>query len=372
MSKKRLGISIYPEFSKDEDTLAYLDTAASYGFDVLFMALIAGKEDREQVIQRYKGITTNAKELGFEICVDANPMVFKRMGCNASIFAGPIDLSFFKELDVDVIRLDLGMTDMEEAFLSRNKEGIKICLNGATLNDHVGHVLNNGGDPERILGCHNYYPHRYTGVSLDFFSKGTKNWTDHHLRLQSFVTSAQEKAFGPWPVTEGLPTLEMHRDLPIDVQMKHYLLMGTVDDIIIGNCFASEKELAAMSAANRSQIAFNAKLSEGIPSAMKEKLSMNLSRRADQNDYLIRTLESRLAGAAKVEPFNTVDIVRGDILIDNELYGQYSGEVQIALQNMKNSGKTNVVGHIRPEELILLDYLKGSQQFRFVFDREDS
>ena len=120
MSKKRLGISIYPEFSKDEDTLAYLDTAASYGFDVLFMALIAGKEDREQVIQRYKGITTNAKELGFEICVDANPMVFKRMGCNASIFAGPIDLSFFKELDVDVIRLDLGMTDMEEAFLSRN------------------------------------------------------------------------------------------------------------------------------------------------------------------------------------------------------------------------------------------------------------
>ena len=41
---------------------------------------------------------------------------------------------------MDILRLDLGLNDMEEAFLSKNKEGIKICVNGCNTQDHVGHV----------------------------------------------------------------------------------------------------------------------------------------------------------------------------------------------------------------------------------------
>ena len=68
-----------------------------------------------------------------------------------------------------------------------------------------------------------------------------------------------------------------------------------------------------------------------------------------------------------VEPFNTVDIKRGDVLVDNKLYGQYAGEVQIALSDMKNSGKTNVIGHIVDEEHVLLDYLGMGQPFTFEY-----
>lgn len=35
---------------------------------------------------------------------------------------------------------------------------------------------------------------------------------------------------------------------------------------------------------------------------------------------------------------------------------------------MKNSGKTNVVGHINQDDLLLLPYLKAGQQFRFEFE----
>lgn len=86
--------------------------------------------DRQQTIDRYKPLLAKAKELGFEIEADVNPMMFERMGINASFFHGPLDLSFFTELQVDILRLDLGLNDMEEAFLSKNKEGIKICVNG--------------------------------------------------------------------------------------------------------------------------------------------------------------------------------------------------------------------------------------------------
>jgi hypothetical protein len=48
----------------------------------------------------------------------------------------------------------------------------------------------------------------------------------------------QHGNIGPWKVMEGLPTLEDHRDLPIEVQAKHLLMTGLIDDIIISNAYA--------------------------------------------------------------------------------------------------------------------------------------
>ena len=367
MQKKRLGISVYPERGTDEQNIRYMETAAKHGFDVLFIALLAVHDGREAAIERYKPLTWKAKKLGFEVIADVNPMVFKHLGVNASFFSGPLDLSFFTELKVDVLRLDLGLNDMEEAYLSKNKAGIKICLNGCNKYDHVGHVLGAGGDRERIMGCHNYYPHRYTGTTLANFQAGSEPFRKHHMRLEAFVSSQNPEAFGPWPVTEGLPTLEMHRDWPIQVQVKHFILMGFIDDIIIGNCYATEDELRAMEQANQEKVTFHMTPAAGLPENMAERLRMDLSVRGDSGDWLIRSIESRMLRTGPIEPFNTVDIQTGDVLIDNDLYGQYSGEVQIARQPMKNSGKTNVVGHIDDVETNLLPYMVGSTPFAFDF-----
>ena len=58
----------------------------------------------------------------------------------------------------------------------------------------------------------------------------------------------------PWPISEGLCTLEMHRDLPIDVQARHMKMLGMVDDWFIGNAYASDEELKAISEIYQSQI----------------------------------------------------------------------------------------------------------------------
>ena len=361
----RLGISLYPEFASQEDNFAYLRRAAEHGFDVLFLALLGAKGTYEEVVERYLPYTRLAHELGFEIFCDVNPMVLKRLGVGISMFQGGIDLTFFKELGIDAMRLDLGMSDLEEAALAKNADGIKICINGAAVTDHVGALLSCGAPREALVGCHNYYPHRYTGVSLDYLMRGTEHWAKRGMRLQAFVSSNAPEAFGPWPVTEGLPTLEMHRDLPIEVQLKHFVMMGCVSDVLIGNCFATDDELAAMERANSDRVRFTTRLVDGLPEDMARRLGMNLSVRGDcTSGYMIRTLESRM-DPAPVEPFNTVDIERGDVIIDNRLYGQYAGEVQIALAPMKNSGKTNVVGHIDDCEHVLLDYLAAGTCFAF-------
>lgn len=361
----RLGISLYPEFASQEDNFAYLHRAAEHGFDVLFLALLGAKGTYEEVVERYLPYTRLAHELGFEIFCDVNPMVLKRLGVGISMLQGGIDLTFFKELGIDAMRLDLGMSDLEEAALAKNADGIKICINGAAVTDHVGALLSCGAPREALVGCHNYYPHRYTGVSLDYFMRGTEHWAKRGMRLQAFVSSNAPEAFGPWPVTEGLPTLEMHRDFPIEVQLKHFVMMGCVGDVLIGNCFATDDELAAMERANSDRVRFTTRLANDLPQDMARRLGMNLSVRGDcTSGYMIRTLESRM-DPAPVEPFNTVDIERGDVIIDNRLYGQYAGEVQIALAPMKNSGKTNVVGHIDDCEHVLLDYLAAGTRFAF-------
>lgn len=58
-------------------------------------------------------------------------------------------------------------------------------------------------------------------------------------------------------------------------------------------------------------------------------------------------------------------IRRGDIVIESSAYGHYAGELQIALQDMKNSGMSNVVARIREEEIFLLDDIKPWQKFTF-------
>ena len=367
MKKKRLGVSLYPEFASQEDNFSCLERAAAHGFDLLFLAFLGVNDPAEVVKERYRPYTKKAKELGFEIFADVNPWVFDKLGIQACAFKG-LDLSFFSDLQIDAMRLDLGMTDLEEAMLTKNKWGIKVCLNGASTVDHVGHVIACGGDPDMLVGCHNYYPHRYTGVSLDYFNAGSRFWKDRGLRLQTFVSSNAPDAFGPWPVTEGLPTLEMHRDLPIGLQTKHYVMMNVPDDILVSNCFATDEELQAMVDANQDRVMFTTRLVDDVPESQVARASMNMSVRSDcTSGYLIRTFETRFASGA-TEPFNTVEkIERGDVIIDNDLYGQYAGEVQIALKEMNNPGNVNVIGHIDEQEQILLDYLEGGMPFGFNF-----
>jgi uncharacterized protein len=361
---KKLGISIYPQKASLEKNLEYLENAAKFGFTRLFVALLGAEPSQEGIRRDYGPILKRAKELGFEVSCDVNGEVIKAV-CGEGFF-GNYDLTFFKEMGVDIIRFDMGMSEMEEAFFIRNKFGIKVELNMSMEIDHVAGVLAMGAPKDKVMGCHNYYPHNYTGLSLDYFNRCTAIWTKHNLRTAAFISTQSSEKYGPWPICDGLPTLEMHRNLPVTTQLKHYVGMDTIDDVLIGDAFASVDELEKLSKVNKKTVSLEVDLVEGLSDNFKNILKMPLSRRPDTNDYIIRSIEGRLfLRKEDIQPFNTVDIKRGDILIENNLYGQYKGEVQIALKDMKNSGRTNVVGRIKDFEVFLIDYIKPGQSFSF-------
>ena len=87
-------------------------------------------------------------------------------------------------------------------------------------------------DRSKLVTCHNFYPQQYTGLSLAHFNKCNEKMKSMHLPVAAFISSNSEGTYGPWPVNEGLCTLEMHRGLPMDFQARHLFATGMVDDVL--------------------------------------------------------------------------------------------------------------------------------------------
>lgn len=358
----KLGISIYPERSTFEKDKAYLELAHKYGFKRVFTSLLEIAGDKEKVLAGFKKVVDYANSLGMEVMVDINPGLFKQLEISYD------DLSFFHEMGADGVRLDIGFTGAEEARMTRNPYGIKIEINMSQGTTYVDSIMDYSPNTENLLGSHNFYPHRYSGLEYNFFLKCTEKFRGYNLNTMAFVNS-HAATFGPWPTQDGLCTLEDHRDLEIATQVKHYKLIGGIDDITIANAYASEAELKAMAEA------FNAAVPEikVVPRASirenerKCLFEANHSYRGDRSAYILRSTMTRVIYKDLDFPAHDNDeIHRGDVIIDNDGYGQYKGETQIALKTMKNDGRVNVVGRISDDELFLLDFLKPWSAFKFI------
>lgn len=361
---RQLGISIYPEKASFQENLAYLKTAHKYGFTRVFTCLLSVAGNKEKIVQEFKDIIAEANKLGMEVIADVSPRVFGELGISYK------DLTFFADLKAYGIRLDMGFSGLEESIMTFNPFGLKIEINMSSGTRYIENVMSHRPNLDNILASHNFYPHRYSGLSYEHFIKCSRQFKELGIRTAAFISS-NAASFGPWPVNEGLCTLEMHRELPITVQAKHLWATGLIDDILIANCFASEEELKALGEMGKDMISFEVDFVDRIPEIERKIVLDELHfNRGDVSDYLIRSTQSRVKYKGhEFVPFNTPDIKRGDILIDTSLYGHYAGELQLARRDMKNSGKTNVVGRIREEEHFLLDFIEPWQKFSLVLRR---
>ena len=363
---RKLGISIYPEKSTKKELFDYIDTASEHGFSRIFSCLLSAEESKEEIIKHYSEINNYARNKNFEIIVDVSPRIFEKLQISYD------DLTFFKQLGADGLRLDLGFTGSEESLMTFNEHGLSIEINMSNNVHTIDTIMDYQPNQYHLLASHNFYPHRHTGLGLEFFKKSTERFRQYGLRTSAFISSNNKNTFGPWPVTDGLPTLEIHRNLPLDIQLKHHIAMNVIDDIVISNCFPSVEEMSAVKKLDLTIVTFDVFPASNLPE-IESKIMFDMLHfnRGDVNENLIRSTQSRVKYKGHIFPvFNaSEEIKRGDVIIESSEYGHYAGEMQIALTNMKNSGKSNVVGSIRPEEHFILDELKPWQKFKLQISK---
>lgn len=380
----KLGISVYPDKSPRDEVYAYMEKAAKLGYSRIFTCFLSIPEDkRESYIGEFKEFMTKAHELGFEVAADTNPEVFKIIG------ATPGNLKPFADLGLDIIRMDGNFGTQGDIQLTRNPYNIKIEFN-ASMDMGVELLINNGGNKDQIIMCHNFFPERYSGIDFDLFMEFNRYWKDLNLHTAAFVSSNNENTIGPWEVFCGLPTVEIMRGLPIDLQARYLLATGDVDDILIGNYPASDEELEALSKVNLQAIEIRVDEAEGISD--NEKMIMYDYAphwdRYDHSSFMLRSSMPRVwfkaqksvqdgsiaTTADKViesqsipyrDPGKAV-FTRGDVLIVNDNLAHYRGELEIVLTEIPNDGERNLVGTVKPEELMLLEFIKPGHHFKIL------
>ncbi len=357
---KRLGISIYPEHSTPEEDNAYIAKVAQLGFKRIFTCLLS-VNDPEQEKQRFKTMIEHANSLGMEVILDVAPNVFKQLNISYD------DLSFFAAVGAAGIRLDEGFDGAKEAMMTFNEFGLKIEINASADTRYLDNILSNSADKDKLIACHNFYPQQYTGLSLSHFTKCNEMIKPHNLPIAAFVSSNNKKAYGPWPVQEGLCTLEAHRFLPIDIQARHLFYSG-IDDVIIANAYATDDELEALSRIHPTRLMYKINLNDAVSDIEKEIIfDYNHYVRGDMSEYMARSTFPRIDYKdASIPPHNTKDLQVGDVVILNNNYSRYKGELHIVTKAMPNDGRKNIVGSIPENELFLLEFIKPWAKFGFI------
>lgn len=379
----KLGISVYPDKSPMEEVYTYMEKAAKLGFSRIFTCFLSiPEEERADYMVQFKEFMKKAHELGFEVAADTNPGVFELIG------ATPDNLKPFADLGLDIIRMDGNFGTQGDIQLTRNPYNIKIEFN-ASMDSGVELLIKQGGNKDQMIMCHNFFPERYTGLDFDLFQDFNSYWKELNLHTAAFVSSNNENTIGPWQVFCGLPTVEIMRGLPIEVQARYLLATGNVDDILIGNYPATDEELEALSKINFQAIDVRVDEAEGI--SENEKLIMYdfgpHYDRYDHSSFMLRSSMPRVKFKTKKsvqDLFAETDtpkvksqsipyrdpgkkvFTRGDVLVVNDNLAHYRGELEIVLTEIPNDGERNLVGTVKPEDLMLLDFIEPGQHFNLI------
>ncbi|MGL4912160.1 MAG: DUF871 domain-containing protein [Romboutsia sp.] len=358
-----LGISIYPLQSTLEENEIYIDKSAKLGYKRVFTSMLELNKDKEEALKQvdqYRKLLNRAKNLGMKVFIDVNPEVLK------IIEVDPTNLSFFTDLGATGLRLDGVFNGFYEAYITYNTENLDIEINGSFDTGYVNSIVDLGARKEKFLTCHNFYPEEHTGLSLECFEKCHKRHKDLGLNTAAFVTTQLGGDQGPWDINDGLCTLESHRYLPIDVQAQELLALG-IDDVIIGDAFATDEELESLAKLDKQIIKLKVSLvNDTYKNIIENRVLQN---RWDYSDKIIRDVMSRSEFKKNVieEEVNEKRTVEaGTLLLNNDSYKRYKGELIVSIDTINIDNRRNILGYIHEDYKMLLKYIQGG--VRFVLD----
>ena len=342
-----IGISIYPLLSSKEDNINYIKKAYDLGYSRIFTSMLEVDSEKEKALKQiecYREIMNYAKNLGMRVFIDINPQVLKNIGVD------PTDLKFFLDLGVTGIRLDGIFNGIHEMMMTYNEYNLDIEINGSLNTSYANNIVDFGCKKEKLVVCHNFYPEEYTGLSLEFFNSCMERHKSLGLKTAAFVNGTKGGKMGPWPTNDGLPTLEKHRYKDIVAQADELFALG-VDDVIIGNAFATNEELEALANLDKDIINLKFKV---------------LNDRHESSEQIIRYSMGRVEFKNTSIPSDNTGnkvVKRGTVLINNDEYLNYKGELIIAREELKIDNRRNVIGSIEEDYLDLLDYIKYGKKF---------
>ncbi len=334
-----IGISFY---LNDQFAEQRIIEASKSGVKRAFTSLHI-PEETGHLAQRAKYLLQVAKKHQMEVYAD----VSKHTPTHLQIH----QLEDLASLGVTGIRLDDGF-EVED--IVRLSQFFKLALNASTVSENFLNALFTAGiEANQLVGWHNFYPRRETGLDEVFFQQQNRMFFQYQIPVVAFVAGQKEKR---GPLFEGLPTLEQHRTVNMLLAAVRLVEEG-ISNIYIGDPEFDERIVNALDNWNKYKILNLRMLTETLP-ACTYRL------RPDRSRDVVRLQGTRTSEV--INPIQTISRTRGTITMDNERYGRYQGEVHVVLNDLPADDRVNVIGQIHPEDIELLELAQQAYSLRLI------
>ena len=401
----KLGISIYPGLDADrEKSLLLLEKATTLGYARVFSSLHIPETNAAALREEALCLFAFAESLGLEVIADVSPFTLQILDIPE------LTPSALKKLHITTARFDYGVGPEMIASFSRE---MNVQLNASTLRSvQLNALLKANADFSRIEGLHNFYPRPHTGLSSETIQRQNALLHRHDISAGVFAASQTGRR---GPLYAGLPTMESLRGIAPSDAAPILTAIGC-DSLIIGDSNPALTELEALADpetlakadARYSRKALPPK-KEWQPDTplplhihvlsdapfVRELLSRSYTNRPDPAADVIRATESRdAAKALDITPERNenkliVEMPKeyaavfagpqhlangkkssllpvGTVLLDNNSYGRYKGELQVLNAPQPMDPRSNVIAQVTKEDVPLLSLISAEIPFRFV------
>jgi len=342
-----LGFSLY--FSSGlEKNCALIQRFSEAGFTKAFTSLHIPEESNANYVEDILVLFEQCKKFNIELMADIGPRTIEKLGYTS--------IHQLKDTPIRHLRMDYGFSFEEMVELSKD---FTIILNASTISfDDIFALKRLNADLSKFAACHNFYPKPYSAISMGRAQKMNRFLKDNGMRVQMFVPGDKEKR---GPIFAGLPTIESQRYqdvLESALELNYYC---DVDDVFVGDVDVCDTTLHQLSNLAKNYVELQATLDESY-TYLYDQVHHD---RPDSSDYVLRSQESRMYATPGqiIEPSDTKEINKGDILLSNKLYLRYSGELEIARMAMPLNPKINVIGRLADHSIQYLPYIDRGMGF---------
>lgn len=341
-----------------EEMKMHLKQAASAGINAVFSSLQLPEANKEELLRDFPLMAKLAHSYNMIVDADISERSANLFGINLHDFAA------FKKMGVDIARIDGGYTDEEIVAASQNTEGIIIELNAVLATDiWLQKLIEMGINKNQVHFCHNYYPMRYTGLTVEDAMSMNDVIHRYGFKVGGFIASQTHQRIA---CSIGLPTLERHREMDTFTAVQEAFMFG-LDDIFFGDDFADISELKTLTDTDPEVVTIRFR-----PFVEGDLTDWLVGRVMDQTQcglkHILRSNFGSDSFPGNADYTLSCRRFRGDVTVCKSGLWRYSGEIELVRKDLPADKDFGLIGRIIDEDLPLLDTLRKRKKFRLVRD----
>lgn len=334
----------------------YIRTMQAAGFENVFTTIYEPDEEKDEFKTTLKQVANICRELDLNL----------RLGLSKGS-AQEMDLKIRPETFLNYgIKAVRATPDISNKIIAELTKHIKVAVSAShTDKNDLEEIRDYGGNTSMLEAWYYYYERDEIGLSAKYMKKKNKFWAKHGIKTAAFAPGDDDLSgdFNP------RLTLEAHRGrhplyATIDLLENH-----EIDSVYIGDSWLNEKTIHQFERYMHDDIiVFYVDVLDYEYFSLLEGVHRN---RIDEADLVIRAENSLDIEDRRIVDRFLISRPKGSLTIDNHRNGRFMGEFHITKEDMPLSNRTNVVAHVRDEDIDLIDRCYGGYEFEIVENSGD-